>query len=148
MQNDPLWTLRHALAGVAIALALSVPIAALVGAALGDWLGNSYGWRAGLYGLLLAYVVTGTAVLFVKVARHEKRPLSVRRVGLWLASLWLWPALLLFRARAQAGVAQPESPAQPRPEPAHESAAAPQQSGRAPVEATAAAPPPPPPPSL
>ena len=83
MQNDPLWTLRHALAGVAIALVLSVPIAALVGAVVGDWLGHSYGWRAALYGLLLVYVVAGTAVLFVKVARHEKRPLSVKRVGLW-----------------------------------------------------------------
>lgn len=118
MQNDPLWTLRHALAGVAIALALSVPIAALVGAVVGDWLGHSYGWRAALYGLLLVYVVAGTAVLFVKVARHEKRPLSVKRVGLWLASLWLWPALLLFAARQPAEVAEQEMPVQQQQQPA------------------------------
>ncbi|MFO1269876.1 MAG: hypothetical protein U1F67_25775 [Rubrivivax sp.] len=153
MQNDPLWTLRHALAGVAIALALSVPIAALVGAVLGDWLGHSYGWRAALYGLLLVYVVAGTAVLFVKVARHEKRPLSVKRVGLWLASLWLWPALLLFAARPQAGVAEPRTPAQQQEQPATMTpastpgsppavSAAPAQEGAAPPQGPA------PPPSL
>ena len=44
--------------------------------------------------MLLAHVVVGAIVLFVKVARHETRPLSVRRVLVWLASLWLWPLLL------------------------------------------------------
>lgn len=153
MQNDPLWTLRHALAGVAIALALSVPIAALVGAVVGDWLGHSYGWRAALYGLLLVYVVAGTAVLFVKVARHEKRPLSVKRVGLWLASLWLWPALLLFAARQPAEVAEQEMPVQHQ-QPASASApadASMQSSVHAPAQESAAPPPgpaPAPPPSL
>lgn len=101
MQNDPLWNLRHALAGVGLALLLSVPIAALVGSALGDWAGNSYEWRAGVYGLLLLYVVAGAFVLFAKVARHETRPLSTARVALWLASLWLWPALLLLARPAK-----------------------------------------------
>ncbi len=101
MQNDPLWTLRYALAGVGLALLLSVPIAAAVGGLLGDWLGDllgrgSYEWRAGLYGLLLLYVVAGAVVLFAKVARHETRRLSAQRVGLWLMSLWLWPALLVL----------------------------------------------------
>lgn len=96
MQNDPLWKLRVALTGVGLALLLSVPIAALAGSALGDWLGNSYAWRAGVYGLLLLYVVVGAFVLFAKVARHETRPLGAQRVGLWLASLWLWPGLLLL----------------------------------------------------
>ena len=100
VQNDPLWNLRHALAGVGLALLLSVPLAALVGSALGDALGGSYGWRAGLYSALLLYVVVGAFVLFAKVARHETRPLSVRRVALWLASLWLWPGLLLMTRRA------------------------------------------------
>ncbi|MBL8342501.1 MAG: hypothetical protein JNL30_13610 [Rubrivivax sp.] len=96
MQNDPLWNLRYALAGVGLALLLSVPIAALVGSALGDALGGTYGWRAGVYSALLLYVVVGAFVLFAKVARHETRPLSAQRVGLWLASLWLWPGLLLL----------------------------------------------------
>jgi hypothetical protein len=97
MQNDPLWNLRHAIAGVAIALLLSVLLAAFAGALLGDLFGDSYGARVGAYGVLLLYVVAGAGVLFVKVAQHEKRPLSVARVGLWLASLWLWPALLAAR---------------------------------------------------
>jgi MFS family permease len=99
MQNDPLWNLRHAIAGVALALLLSVLLAALAGAALGDLFGDRYGLRVALYGLLLLYVLVGAVVLFVKVAQHEKRPLSGARVALWLASLWLWPLLLAARAR-------------------------------------------------
>lgn len=98
MQNDPLWKLRHALAGVGLALLLSVPIAALLGSAIGDALGGTYGWRAGVYAALLLYVVVGGFVLFAKVARYETRPLSAQRVGLWLASLWLWPGLWLMAA--------------------------------------------------
>jgi len=109
VQNDPLWKLRHALAGVGLALLLSVLLAALLGSALGDAVGGTYGWRVGVYGTLLLYVVVGAFVLFAKVARHETRPLSVPRVGLWLASLWLWPALLFLTKRAP--------PAPPAPPP-------------------------------
>lgn len=99
MQNDPLWNLRHAIAGVALALLGAVLLAALAGRVLGDLFGDSYGLRVAIYGGLLLYVVVGAGVLFVKVAQHEKRPLSVGRVGLWLASLWLWPLLLAARKR-------------------------------------------------
>lgn len=99
MQNDPLWNLRHALAGVAIALLLSVLLAALAGRVVGDALGGDYGTRVTVYGILMLYVVAGAAVLFVKVAQHEKRALSAGRVVLWLASLWLWPLLLAARRR-------------------------------------------------
>jgi hypothetical protein len=92
--QDPLWKLRHALAGVGIALLLSVLIAAYAGQFIGDAAGGDYGTRATAYLVLLAHVVVGAIVLFVKVARHETRPLSVRRVLVWLASLWLWPLLL------------------------------------------------------
>ncbi len=95
MQNDPLWNLRHAIAGVALALLLAVLIAALAGAFLGDLFGDSYGARVGFYSALLLYVVIGAGVLFVKVAQHEKQPLSAGRVLKWLASLWLWPLLLV-----------------------------------------------------
>ena len=94
-ENDPLWKLRHALAGVALALLVSVPLAALLGSALGDALGGTYGWRAGSYAVLLLHVVVGAVVLFIKVARHETRPLSLQRVGIWIASVWLWPLLVL-----------------------------------------------------
>jgi hypothetical protein len=96
-ENDPLWRLRHALAGVGLALLLSVPVAALLGSAVGDLLTGTYGGRVAVYSGLLVYVIAGAATLFIKVAQHETTPLSVRRIGLWLLSLWLWPLLLLRR---------------------------------------------------
>ena len=100
--NDPLWKLRHALAGLGLSLLLSIPVAAVIGSALGDALGGTYGWRVGVYALLLAHVVAGAVVLFVKVARHETRPITLPRLLKWLASLWLWPVLLVA-ARASRG---------------------------------------------
>jgi hypothetical protein len=95
LDNDPLWKLRHALTGLALALLLSVFIAALAGSWLADLFADSYGLRVSVYGGLLLYVVIGAVVLFMRVARHETRPMSAARLALWLASLWLWPALLL-----------------------------------------------------
>ena len=69
-------------------------MAAYVGSLKGDAVLGSYGARVAFYSGMLAYVVAGAVTLFVKVARHETRPLSARRVGLWLLSLWAWPALL------------------------------------------------------
>ncbi|MDP1899046.1 MAG: hypothetical protein Q8K96_01150 [Rubrivivax sp.] len=92
--NDPLWRLRHALAGVVLALLLSVPVAALLGRVLADAFSGGYGARVAIYGTLLLYVVAGAVVLFAKVAQHETRPLSAARVARWFLSLWLWPALL------------------------------------------------------
>jgi sterol desaturase/sphingolipid hydroxylase (fatty acid hydroxylase superfamily) len=100
MQNDPLWNLRHAIAGVSIALLLAVLIAAMAGGFIAGLWGGSYGHRVTVYGLLLLYVVVGAGVLFVKVAQHERRPLSAGRIGLWLASLWVWPLLLAGRRKA------------------------------------------------
>lgn len=99
-QDDPLWRLRHALAGLSLALLASVPLAALAGSLLASLWGDSYGARVAVYGLLLLYVVAGAVVLFVRVAQHETRPVSVGRVLRWLASLWLWPLLLLPRGKA------------------------------------------------
>jgi len=95
MENDPLWKLRHALAGLALALLASVLLAAMMGSLLGDLVGGGYGTRVGVYSALLLYVVVGAAVMFVKVAQHETRPLTPGRVALWTATLWAWPALLL-----------------------------------------------------
>ncbi len=103
--NDPLWKLRHALAGVGLALLLSVPVAALLGAGLGDAFGGGYGARVTVYSLLLIYVVAGAAVLFTKVARHETQALSAGRLVKWLASLWLWPLLLLSAAKKPSSTA-------------------------------------------
>jgi hypothetical protein len=92
--QDPLWKLRHAFAGVAIALLLSMLVAAFAGRYIGDAAGGDYDLRVTIYLVLLAHVVAGAIVLFVRVARHETRPLSMRRVLVWFASLWLWPLLL------------------------------------------------------
>ena len=100
-QQDPLWKLRHALAGVGLALLLSVFTAAFAGAWLGDALGGGYGMRVALYAALLLYVVVGAGVLFVKVAQYETAALSFSRVATWFASLWLWPLLLLARGRSK-----------------------------------------------
>ena len=101
-ENDPLWKMRHALAGVAVALLLSVLVAAMAGRLLGDALGGDYGARVTVYSLLLLYVVVGAVVLFVKVAQFETRTLSPGRIFTWLASLWLWPLLLLAARKKQA----------------------------------------------
>ncbi len=95
MQNDPLWNLRHALAGVGIAVLISVILAALLGSALAPLWGDTYGTRVAIYSALLLYVVVGAFVLFAKVARYETQPLSAARVLRWLTSLWVWPLLLL-----------------------------------------------------
>ncbi len=92
--NDPLWRMRHALAGVALSLLASVLLAALAGSVIGDLTGGGYGTRLGVYLLLLTYVVAGAVALFVKVARHDTQALTMARLGRWLASLWLWPLLL------------------------------------------------------
>ena len=101
--QDPLWKLRHALAGLGLALLLSLFVAALLGRWLGDAFGGDYGTRVTVYGLLLLHVVVGAGVLFAKVARHETRPLSPGRVLTWLASLWVWPLLLLGARRPPPG---------------------------------------------
>lgn len=102
-ENDPLWRLRHALAGMGLALLLSVPLAAWLGSMIGDALGGSYAWRAGVYAALLAYLVVGAAVLFAKVARHETQRIGPARLARWVASLWLWPALLAAARKPGAG---------------------------------------------
>jgi hypothetical protein len=102
-ENDPLWRLRHALAGIGLALACSVLIAAVLGSVLGDALGGTYAWRAGTYAGLLLYVLVGAVVLFIKVAQHETRALSAGRLARWVLSLWLWPALWWAARKGGAG---------------------------------------------
>jgi uncharacterized membrane protein YeaQ/YmgE (transglycosylase-associated protein family) len=97
-QQDPLYKLRHAGQGVALALLLAIITASLVGRVVGDLFGGGYGARTAVYVVLLMYAVVGACVLFAKVAQHETRPLSAQRVALWFASLWVWP-LLLFNGR-------------------------------------------------
>lgn len=99
MQDDPLWRLRHALAGIGVALLLSVPLAALLGSAVADLIADRYLLRVACYGALLLYVVAGAAALLWRVAAQETQPLTLRRALRWLASLWLWPLLLARKRR-------------------------------------------------
>lgn len=106
--NDPLWRMRHALVGLLVALLLSVLLASWLGATVADrFVGATYNDRLIVYAVLLVHVVAGAVVLFIRVARHETRPLTLPRLGLWLLSLWLWP-LLCFNTT------KPTAPAEPK----------------------------------
>ena len=102
LDNDPLYKLRHALLGLMLALGLSVPLASWFGSVLTALFVDSYGARVAVYSVLLAYVIAGAVMLFIKVAQHETRPLNLGRLLMWLASLWCWPLLLLRRGGAPA----------------------------------------------
>lgn len=104
LDNDPLYKLRHALLGLMLALGISVPLAAWLGAVLTGMFVDSYGTRVAVYGVLLAYVIAGAVMLFIKVAQHETRRLTLPRLLVWLASLWCWPLLLLRRGRTESAV--------------------------------------------
>lgn len=106
--EDPLWRLRHALLGVTLALAISVPLAAGLATWAADQWGDNYALRVSLYALLMAYVIVGSIALFARVARHETQPLTLKRLGRWVISLWLWPALWwLSRSRPASNCVHP-----------------------------------------
>lgn len=118
MENDPLWRMRHALAGMGLALLASVFIAAFAGRVLGDWFGDSYNTRLAIYLVLLLYAIVGAVLLFMRVARHETQPVSAGRVLRWLLSLWLWPVLLLLtRGKPPPAQPPPSPPTLPTPPP-------------------------------
>lgn len=98
MHNDPLWKYRHTLIGILLSLVASVFIAALLGAAIGPLFADTYLARALTYAALLLYVVAGAVVLFITLKNGDQQPLSAGRLALWLASLWLWPLLLMRRS--------------------------------------------------
>jgi hypothetical protein len=91
--NDPLIRYGRSLAGVLIAVVISVLIAALIGGSLP----LDYGGRAWVYTGLVAYVLAGGFVVFKLTAGAEQGGLSVARVLKWTASLWIWPLFLLLR---------------------------------------------------
>ena len=72
--NDPLWRLRHALAGLALALLLSVLTAALAGRVLADMFGGDYNARVTVYGLLLLYVVVGARSIHMDNPPYARDP--------------------------------------------------------------------------
>jgi hypothetical protein len=93
--QDPLQKLAGPLVALLLALAASVLVAAL----LGGLMPLEYTGRALVYLGLLLYVVVGAVVVFRLTAQSEQGAFSAARVGKWIASMWLWPLLLLARRR-------------------------------------------------
>jgi hypothetical protein len=91
--NDPLVKYGRSLAGVLIAVVISMMIAALIGGSLA----LDYSARAWVYTGLVCYVIAGGFVVFRLTAGAEKGALTVGRVLKWTASLWVWPLFLLLR---------------------------------------------------
>lgn len=100
--NDPLTQYGAPLAGVLIAVVLSIMVAAMAAGQLeGD-----YETRAFIYTGCVLWVLLGAAVMFMIAHRgegaRESGRLSVARVLLWAATIWLWPVFLLLSRRRKA----------------------------------------------
>jgi hypothetical protein len=93
LENDPLLRYGRALAGVLIAVVISMLIAALIGGSLP----LDYDGRAWVYTGLMTYVIAGGFVVFRLTAGGERGGLSAARILRWVASLWIWPLFLLLR---------------------------------------------------
>jgi len=91
MDDDPLLKFISPLAGVVLAVVLSVLLSATVAGQVGE----DYSTRAWIYTVAVLWVVVGAVVVFMLAHRGETATLSVRRVLLWTISIWLWPALAL-----------------------------------------------------
>jgi len=91
--NDPLIKYGRSLAGVLIAVVISMIVAALIGGSLA----LDYSGRAWVYTALVCYVIAGGVVVFKLTAGAEQGALTVGRVLKWTASLWVWPLFLLRR---------------------------------------------------
>ena len=94
-EDDPLTRIGPPLAGVIIAFVLSVLVAAMVAGQIE----GAYERRALVYAGFVLWVLLGAAVVFVIAHRGEAGRLSISRVLLWAASIWLWPLFLLLRRR-------------------------------------------------
>jgi len=93
--NDPLLKIARPLAGVLIAVVLSMLIAAMIGGAMP----LDYSGRAWVYTGFMCYVIAGAVVVFKLAAGGETQALTPARILKWTLSLWVWPALLLGQRR-------------------------------------------------
>jgi hypothetical protein len=103
MDEDPLLKLISPLAGVVLAVVLSVMLAATVAGNIG----GDYATRAWIYTMAVLWVLAGAVVVFMLAHRGETRTLSVGRVLLWTASIWLWPVFALRAYQKRAGRESP-----------------------------------------
>jgi hypothetical protein len=97
--DDPVTRYGPPLAGVILAVVVSILVAAMVAGQVGA----TYEERALVYAGFVLWVVLGAAVVFILAHRGEAGRLSITRVLLWAASIWLWPVFLLLRRRRSNG---------------------------------------------
>lgn len=91
MDDDPLLKFISPLAGVVLAVVLSI----LVSATVAGHLGGEYSTRVWIYTAAVLWVIVGAVVVFMLTHKAETGTLSLRRVLLWTASIWLWPVFAL-----------------------------------------------------
>ncbi len=96
MQDDPLTRYGPPLASVLLAVVLSILVAAM----MAGQIEGEYQTRALVYAGFVLWVLVGAVVVFVIAHRGEAGRLSIVRVLLWVASIWLWPIFLLLRRRS------------------------------------------------
>lgn len=94
-EDDPLVRIGAPLASVIIAFVFSVLLAAMLAGQVGD----TYEKRALVYAGFVLWILLGAAVVFMIAHRGEAGRVSVSRIFLWAASIWLWPLFLLLRRR-------------------------------------------------
>lgn len=86
-----------ALVGALLAVAISVPLAAVLGGQFGD----TYGQRAAVYLGLLGWVVIGAVSVFLATWKNQPKALSAHLICLWFVSTWLWPIPLFMWWKAK-----------------------------------------------
>ena len=102
--NDPLLRYGAPLAAVVFAVILSL----LLSATVAGRVDADYATRALVYTVLVLWMLVGAVVMFLLAHRSESGRLSLGRVLLWTATIWLWPvfALLAWRRRERRPPAQ------------------------------------------
>jgi len=95
--EDPLASLGSNLACALLAQVLSVMLAAVLAAqAPGGYRVRSWVFLAAVF-----WSLAGTVLLLIQTmggaVRADARGIRVARIGLWLASAWLWPILVRRR---------------------------------------------------
>jgi hypothetical protein len=91
MDDDPLLKFISPLAGVVLAVVLSVMLSATIAGQIGE----DYSTRAWIYTVTVLWVLVGAVVVFMLTRHAETATLSIKRVLLWTASIWLWPVFAM-----------------------------------------------------